>query len=106
VHADVSRIILRNFTQCAKLNRVLPTNPVSRHRDEIWKHINGIWGPRIEACVELVEKHPKTSVLVDAAFAYGSDRALYVLAVVMFDGDHPVGDPERYSIVNAVFRFG
>jgi hypothetical protein len=44
--------------------------------------------------------------LVDAAFAYGSDRALYVLAVVMFDEDHPVEDPERYSIVNAVFRFG
>ncbi|KAJ2912373.1 hypothetical protein MD484_g8035, partial [Candolleomyces efflorescens] len=92
--------------ECAKLNSLMPTYPVSRHRDEIWKHINGIWGPRIEACVELVEKHPETSVLVDAAFAYGSDYALYVLAVVMFDEDRPAEDPERFSIVDAVFRFG
>lgn len=105
--AGVSRIILQNFTHYAKTSGVSsPTYPVSLHREEIWKHINGVWGPRVEACVEYVRKHPRVSVLVEGAFAYGRNQVLYVLAVVMFDKSRPLADTDRYTILNSVTRLG
>lgn len=105
--AGVSRIILQNFTHYAKTSSVSsPTYPVSLHREEIWKHINGVWDSRVEACVEYVQKHPRVSVLAEGAFAYGKNQVLYVLAVVMINKSRPPADTDRYTILNGVARLG
>ena len=104
--AGTSRIILQNFTQCATQPPLAPPYPLPQHRARIWKRVNGIWGPRVDACVKGAQRHPKRPLLVEGAFAFGSDHALYVLATVICDQDRLAEDPYRYTIINSVFRLG
>lgn len=101
-----SRIILFNFTQHSRAQQLVVTTPISTQRANIWRHVNGIWSSRVEACAQSIPESSKDVFMVEGAFPYGSDQVVYAFTTVKVDPEHPAEDLERYSIINNVFRLG
>jgi hypothetical protein len=79
-----------------------PCVSVNYRYADCWVYIDGLSGPRVDACVRDMESSPDSITLMEVMFALNLRQVAFVLVKLRYNAEAPRG--RMYKVVSHVFR--